>query len=57
MSYASFQDGMQPTSQAPYKPYTALQNQDFVGWGIQGNVTLKLSDQLQLVWISSLPRL
>ncbi len=30
-----------------------LQNQDFVGWGIHGNVTLDLADTLQVVWISS----
>jgi len=53
LSYATFQDGMDPTSQAPYKPYTALQNQDFKGWGVHGNVSLDLSDTLQLVWISS----
>jgi len=53
VSYASFQDGMLPTSQAPYKPYTALQNQDFEGWGVQGNVRFDISDTLQLVWISS----
>ncbi|MBN8818311.1 MAG: TonB-dependent receptor [Sphingomonas sp.] len=53
VSYANFLDGMTPTSQAPYKPYAALQNQNFVGWGIHGNVTLKLSDSLNLVWISS----
>jgi len=53
VSYASFQDGMDPTSQAPFKPYTALQNQDFIGWGLHGNVALDLNDSLQLVWISS----
>ncbi len=52
-TYSTFVDGMTPTSQAPYKPYSALQNQDFTGWGLQGNVTLDLSDTLQLVWISS----
>jgi len=53
ISYANFLDGMTPTSQAPYKPYAALQNQDFTGWGIHGNVTYKLSDSLNVVWISS----
>jgi iron complex outermembrane receptor protein len=53
VSYANFQDGMVPTSQAPYKPYTALQNQDFKGWGIHGNVSWQIADTLQLVWISS----
>ena len=53
ISYANFLDGMTPTTQAPYKPYAALQNQDFVGWGVHGNVKLDLSDDLNVVWISS----
>ena len=53
VSYANFIDGTTPTSQAPYKPYSALQNQDFTGWGVHGNVTLTLNDSLNLVWISS----
>jgi iron complex outermembrane recepter protein len=53
VTYSNFLDGMTPTSQAPYKPYAALQNQDFVGWGVHGNVTIKLNDSMQLVWISS----
>ena len=44
ISYANFLDGTQPTSQSPFKPYSALQNQDFNGWGIHGNVTIDLSD-------------
>jgi iron complex outermembrane receptor protein len=53
ISYANFLDGTAPTSQSPYKPYSALQNQDFNGWGIHGNVTAELSDSLQLVYIGS----
>ena len=53
ISYANFQDGLTPTTQAPFKPYAALQNQNFVGWGVQGNVKLTLSDSLNVVWISS----
>ncbi|AKH43199.1 iron complex outermembrane receptor protein [Altererythrobacter atlanticus] len=53
ISYANFLDSMLPTSQAPYKPYAALQNQDFTGWGVHGNVTFDVNDSLQLVWISS----
>ena len=51
--YSNFLDGMTPTSQAPYKPYAALQNQDFTGWGVAGNITYKLADDLQLVSITS----
>ncbi len=53
ISYANFLDGMTPTTQAPFKPYAALQNQNFVGWGVQGNVKLTLSENLNVVWISS----
>ncbi|MEQ1639767.1 MAG: TonB-dependent receptor [Novosphingobium sp.] len=53
ISYANFLDGMTPTTQAPFKPYAALQNQNFTGWGVHGNVKLKLSDSLNVVWISS----
>jgi len=48
VSYANFLDATQPTSQAPFKPYSALQNQDFNGWGIMGNATFDLSDTMQL---------
>ena len=53
ISYANFLDGTAPTSQSPYKPYAALQNQDFNGWGIMGNVRVELTDSLQAYWISS----
>ncbi len=53
ISYANFLDAMQPTSQAPFKPYSALQNQDFSGWGVNGNITYDLTDNFQLVWIGS----
>jgi iron complex outermembrane receptor protein len=51
VSYANFLDGTEPTTQAPFKPYAALQNQDFNGWGIMGNVRVDLTDDLQLYWI------
>ncbi len=53
ISYANFLDGTVPTTQSPFKPYAALQNQNFVGWGVQGNVKLDLSDSMNLNWISS----
>jgi iron complex outermembrane receptor protein len=53
ISYANFLDGTAPTSQSPFKPYAALQNQDFNGWGIHGNVAIDLSDSLQLFYIGS----
>jgi iron complex outermembrane receptor protein len=53
ISYANFLDATQPTSQAPFKPYAALQNQDFNGWGIHGNVAIDLSDSMQLYYIGS----
>lgn len=53
IAYSNFLDARDPTSQAPYKPYAALQNQDFTGWGIHSNVTYDLTDDLQAVWIGS----
>jgi iron complex outermembrane recepter protein len=53
VSYANFVDGTGATTQAPFKPYAALQNQNFVGWGIHGNVKLDLNDTMNLNWISS----
>ncbi len=53
ISYANFIDGTVATTQAPFKPYAAKQNQDFNGWGIHGNVTLDLSDSMNVNWISS----
>jgi iron complex outermembrane receptor protein len=53
MTYANFLDGMAPTSQAPYKPYAALQNSDFVGWGLMGNIQWDWTDQFKLTWIGS----
>ena len=53
ISYANFLDGTAPTSQSPFKPYAALQNQDFNGWGIMGNVTVDLTDALQLYYVGS----
>ncbi|HYD24982.1 MAG TPA: TonB-dependent receptor [Croceibacterium sp.] len=53
ISYANFLDGTAPTQQSPYKPYAALQNQDFNGWGIHANVAVDLTDNLQLYYIGS----
>ncbi|HWK43061.1 MAG TPA: TonB-dependent receptor [Croceibacterium sp.] len=53
ITYANFIDGTAPSSQSPFKPYAALQNQDFNGWGIMGNVTVDLSDTLQLYYVGS----
>jgi iron complex outermembrane recepter protein len=53
ISYANFIDGTVATTQSPFKPYSAQQNQDFVGWGIHGNIKYELADTLSLTWISS----
>lgn len=53
ISYANFTDNKAATSQSPYKAYTAQSNQDFTGWGINGNITFDVSDNLQLVYIGS----
>jgi iron complex outermembrane receptor protein len=53
MNYANFLDARVPTAQAPFKPYSAYPGNKFNGWGIHGNVTAQLMDNLELVWISS----
>jgi iron complex outermembrane recepter protein len=53
VSYSSFMDAMEPNPQAPFKPYFALPIKEFEGWGIQGNVTFDITDNLQLVYIGS----
>ncbi len=53
VSYSNFADGMVPTTTAPFKPYFALPQTNFNGWGIHGNLTLDISDNLQLVYIGS----
>ncbi|MFM5954337.1 MAG: TonB-dependent receptor, partial [Novosphingobium sp.] len=53
ISYANFADHAAPTAQAPFKPFDAFNKQTFWGWGLMGNVTADVSDNLQAVWISS----
>ncbi|HEY6816180.1 MAG TPA: TonB-dependent receptor [Croceibacterium sp.] len=53
ISYANFLDGTAPTSQSPYKPYAALQNQDFNGWGVMGNVSWEVADNIELFWVGA----
>ncbi len=53
ITYSNFVDARTPTSQAPYKPFTAKNAQEFEGWGIHGNVTADISENLEAVWISS----
>ena len=53
ISYADFLDGTAPTTQAPFKPYAALQNQDFNGWGIMYDVTIELGPNLELFNVGS----
>ncbi len=48
IAYSNFLDGTAPTTQAPFKPYAALQNQDFNGWGVMYNARIDLADNLQL---------
>jgi iron complex outermembrane receptor protein len=53
VSYSNFMDAMAPNPQAPFKPYFALPITEFEGYGIHGNVTVDLTDDLQLVYIGS----
>jgi iron complex outermembrane recepter protein len=56
IDYANFLDARTPTTQAPFKPYSATNGQNYDGWGVTGNVTAKLADNLTAVWISSFRR-
>ena len=53
VSYSTFMDAMQPSLMAPFKPYFALPITEFNGWGVQGNATFDVSDNVQLVYIGS----
>ena len=53
VSYSTFADAMEPNPQAPFKPYFALPISEFEGWGVHGNVSIDLSDNLELVYIGS----
>ena len=53
VSYSSFMDAMQPNPQAPYKPYFALPITEFEGWGVHGNLTYDINEDMQLVYIGS----
>ena len=53
VSYSNFLDGMAPTSQAPFKPYFALPITNFNGWGVQGNLTYDLTDDINFEYIGS----
>jgi len=53
LSYANYMDGMAPTVTAPFKPYFAVPKNTFEGWGVHGTLTYDISDDFELVWISS----
>ena len=53
VSYSSFSDAIEGNPQAPHKPYFALPIKEFEGYGIQGNITFDVTDNVQLVYIGS----
>jgi iron complex outermembrane recepter protein len=53
VSYSNFLDAAASTTQAPFKPYSALPITKFNGWGVQGNVSFDLSDDVSLRYIGS----
>jgi iron complex outermembrane receptor protein len=53
VSYSNFMDGMAPTAQAPYKPYFAMPITNFNGWGVNGNLTYHITDDVEFVYIGS----
>ncbi len=53
VSYSNFMDAMAPTAQAPFKPYFSLPITNFNGWGVSGNITYDVNDDIQLTYIGS----
>jgi iron complex outermembrane receptor protein len=53
VSYSNFMDAMAPSAMAPFKPYFALPITNFNGWGVQGNLTYNLTDNINFVYIGS----
>jgi iron complex outermembrane receptor protein len=53
VSYSNFLDGMAQSTTAPFKPYAALPITRFNGWGVQGNLSYDLSDNVNLYYIGS----
>lgn len=53
VSYSNFMDAMEPSAMAPFKPYFSLPITEFQGWGVHGNLTFDITDDLQLVYIGA----
>jgi iron complex outermembrane receptor protein len=53
VSYSNFLDAMDPTSQAPFKPYYSVPVTKFQGSGVMGNLSYHFNDNFQLVYIGS----
>ncbi|MBO9580595.1 MAG: TonB-dependent receptor [Sphingobium sp.] len=53
VSYSNFMDGMATSTTAPFKPYFSLPLTNFNGWGIHGNLTYSITDDVQFVYIGS----
>ncbi|MBO9669020.1 MAG: TonB-dependent receptor [Sphingobium sp.] len=53
VSYSNFMDGMRASDTAPAKPYFALPITNFNGWGVHGNLTYSITDDVQFVYIGS----
>jgi iron complex outermembrane recepter protein len=53
VSYSNFLDGSAPLPYAPFKPYFAIPQTNFQGWGFAGNVSYDFNDNVQLVYIGS----
>ncbi|MFO1399673.1 MAG: TonB-dependent receptor [Steroidobacteraceae bacterium] len=53
VSYSNFLDAMDPTSQAPFKPYFSVPVTRFQGSGFMGNLSYHFNDNFELVYIGS----
>jgi iron complex outermembrane receptor protein len=53
ISYSNFMDAMSQSDTAPFKPYFSLPITRFNGWGVQGNLSYDISDNINLYYIGS----
>jgi iron complex outermembrane receptor protein len=53
VSYSNFMDGMAKSTTAPFKPYFSLPITNFNGWGVHGNLTYAINEDVQFVYIGS----
>jgi iron complex outermembrane recepter protein len=53
ISYATFLDSKPPTSQMPFKPFSANPIQHMKSWGVHGNISYEIAPEFEIVSISA----